>query len=391
MCFSPATVRWFAALLLWPLVLLSCSKDESPAPSPEEQGASTDTEKAQVATKPAEEELQPLGTPPPLVAAPPPETNRVRPGAVTLLAQYTNGVLVPTATLQGTRWVPEEIQTLDKLPEGYRGKDARSDVVRKWWQRLGLEEGDTFMLRGSRGAKGTFTVRFEFATADRGGCVGLVWAIPGEVSWTVKPRGQTHWAAAERKREFIWAFRGPWIPPDTHPDRPLTDEETALARLTLKRIRHSIRKALPPPEGGGKWEECDSLTDPPCPSYRAGLFPVNIDQDQRMEAIATVQFKNPKPPAGMEHNAVPMESRLLIGLAKDDGYLLGKWDGDSSKMGEAARAPTFAGALDLTGDGRAELIFRKVEGETENFLVYQASAEKSGRWHLLFRTTTEGC
>ena len=368
-------------------VLGSCgSKQES---APEQAKATPVAEQPEVAKKHVEDE-EPLGTPPPIKPAAPPERNRMRPNASTLLAQYAGGVLIPTATLQGNRWVPEELQTLDKLPEGYRGKDARADVVRRWWAKLGLKEGDTLVLRGSRGAQGTFKVRSEFATADRGGCVGLVWAIPGEAKWTVEPAGQTHWAAPEDKREFIWAFRGPWIPPVTTLQRNLTPEERSSARSTLSRVRYTIRKALPPPEGGGKWEECDSLTDPPCASPRAKLFPIDIDADGRLEAIATIQFRTPRG-KNADRNSTPMESRILIGFTKESGYLLGKWDGDSSKFGEAARAPTFAGALDLTGDGRAELIFRQVVAETENFLVYQASAEKSGRWHLLFRTVTEGC
>ncbi len=374
------------------LLLISCSKAQEPSVEEATPGArASGEEKPRSAATSSADESQPLGTPPPLVPASPPERTRIRPDAITLLAQYTSGVLIPTATLRGNRWVEEDVQTLDKLPEGYRGKDARSDVVRKWWARLGLEQGDTFLLRGSRGAVGSFTIRWDFATADRGGCVGLVWAIPGDVTWTVKPIGQTHWAAPENKREFIWAFRGPWIPPATTLNRKLTEDEVARARSTLAHIRHSIRKALPPPEGGGTWDECDSLTDPPCSSLRAGLFPLDLEQDGRIEAIGTVQFRRPPRKGVTLHNAVPMESRLLIGFTTSSGYLLGKWDGDSSKLGEAARAPTYAGAIDLTGDGRAELIFRQVIAETENFLVYQASPEKAGRWHLLFRTTTEGC
>ncbi len=366
-------------------VLASCGNKQEKA-----QEAAQATPAAKKPDKVAErvEEERPLDTPPPILPAAPPERHRLRPGASTLLAQYVAGVLIPTATLQGARWVPEELQTLDKLPEGYRGKDARADVVRSWWSKLGLKDGDTLILRGSRGAQGTFKVRSEFATADRGSCVGLVWAIPGEATWTVEPKGRTAWGIPESKREYIWAFRGPWVPPVTTLGRALTPEELASVRSTLQRVRQTIRKALPPPDGGGTWEECDSLTDPPCPSARSRVYPLDIDADGRLEAIATIQFRDPKK-AG--HNTSPMESRILIGFTKDTGYLLGKWDGDSSKSGEAARAPTFAGALDLTGDGRAELIFRQVIAETENFLVYQASAEKSGRWHLLFRTATEGC
>ncbi len=379
---APGAVR-VMVLLVAVAALGACGKKQETQPAPERAPAT-----AAPSAKSVEKD-RPLGTPPPILPASPPQRVRLRPGAKTLLAQYVGGVLIPTATLQGARWVPEELQTLDKLPEGYRGKDARADVVRAWWSKLGLKDGDTLILRGSRGAQGTFKVREAFATADRGGCVGLVWAIPGEATWTVEPRGQTQWATPESKREYIWAFRGPWIPPVTTLDRPLTPEEEASARATLRQVRATIRKALPPPDKGGAWEECDSLNEPPCPSARAGFNPIDIDSDGRLEAIATIQFREPRKYAGRD--ATPMESRILIGFTKDNGYLLGKWDGDSSKYGEAARAPTFTGAIDLTGDGRAELIFRQVIAETENFLVYQASAEKSGRWHLLFRTTTEGC
>lgn len=370
------------ALLLIPLLFAACSKDEAP---PKEEAAPAAEAKKAEKPKATEAAKTPEAPPPPAIplpAAVAPPAATLREGAPIIFAQYTRGVIVPIASRRGSNWLVEDVLTLDKMPEGVKGKDAHPDVLIEWWKKLDIQNGDTFVLRGDRGADGTFTVKRDFATADRGGCVGLVGAIPGEVKWTVKPKG--HAEGGDAPAEDVWAFRGPWAPRPAALSRDLSKDELQAGKQLLQQTADAARQSLKGDPAA--WQECDSLSDSPCKATRAFPYPVDLEADGKPELVATLQFKPEK--AG---SSSPYDARVLLSLDGKAARVLGKWEGDMSRSGEEGQAPIFAGMLDLTGDGRSEVIFRRVANETENWEIFQAVPDKPGEWQSLFKTQIEGC
>lgn len=316
------------------------------------------------------------------LTAPKPVTGG-RADSPTVLAQFTGNALVPIATRRGDVWAPEEVLTLDKLPEGKMGKDAAPEVLVAWWNRLDIQADDTFILQGAKGARGTFKVKRELISADRGGCMGLVIAIPGEVKWTVKPTGSTTGANGDAPEEQVWAVRAPFTPNTIGINRELTEPENAGAKKLLESIRGIVKAAQPALPDGATFAECDSLNEPTCKGRRVGFNVLDLEANGSPEMLATLQLR-PSNSNGL------IETRVLISLTGDKASLLGRWDGFTKNGNEDNLPPLFVGGVDITGDGRAELIFRTISNETENWAILQAG-DKPGEWRQLVKTNYEGC
>lgn len=308
-----------------------------------------------------------------------PKAVALREGSSAILGTVLNGVLVPIASKKtGPAWTVEEVLTLDKLPEGKMGKDAAPEVLVAWWNRLDIQAGDTFSVLGSRGARGTLSVKRELGSADRGGCMGLVIGVPGTLKWTVKPTP----AAEGAGDEVLWAVRLPYELPAASP-RALNEAEQALAKSTLEQVRGVLKNAQAPLPEGVSWQECDSVSEPTCKSRRTHGLPLDLEGDGKPELLSSVQLR-----ASTGNHIV--ESRLVLGIPGDKAVVLARWDALSRTGNEDALPGQVVGAVDLTGDGRAELIFSKTLNETENWTVF-TSGEKPGVWTELFKTSYEGC
>lgn len=373
--------------------LLACSKEEAApeaAPAQEAKEAAAPSDAKAGEAKPAEPAAAAPATAPatslqPTAWAPAvaPKAVTLRPGAPTIVAQFTGKALVPVASKRTDSWLAEEVLTLDKLPEGKNGKDAAPEVLVAWWNRLDIQPGDRFELIGSQGARGAFVARRELASADRGGCMGLVIAIPGTVTWTTKPAGSVTPSGDEEPAEQVWAVRAPFEAGRTQAVRALTDGEKASAGKALEAIRNTIRTAQPALASGVTWQECDSFNAPTCKGRRNAVVTFDLEGNGMPDVMTTVQLKT-------SNGAQTLESRVLLGVQETSAIQLGKWDGTAKGSNEDMLPPGFAGAMDLTGDGRQELIFHRTVNETENWSVYSAG-DKPGQWIELFKTAYEGC
>ncbi len=333
--------------------------------------------------KGAQENAETLPTPPPWPSPASPDTVERAEGEWPILAELRGNVLIPMATHREGGWIVEEVLTLDKLPEGRAGKSLDKGMVNNWWARLTLKPGDVFDLRGDHGAVGTFTVRQAFATGDRGGCTGLVWAIPGEIEWTTPPSGDT------RSPEHVWAFRGGFHPPALSSAK-LTPPQRKALRATLDTFRKLLEASQEPLPKGGRWMSCDSLSKPACTGDAAAFYVVDMEQDGTPEVFVTVQLKPFAKSGGLIPGKKTIQTALLLGLRDDNAYILGQWDASNSRIVKAGATPTFAGLIDMTGDGRAEPIFRTLEREVENWEVFQAG-KQPGTWISIMQTTFPGC
>lgn len=409
---SQAMPRSGRAATAWRMLVLSCvmglsvpaCTKEEPAPAPAADGEKKDGEKKEGEQKPAENTApangQAAGTAPnaaapagapaapslqPTAWATPAAPTAVpqREGSPIILAQFTGNALVPVASKHADKWGAEEVITLDKLPEGKNGKDAAPEVLVAWWNRLDLQAGDKFELIGSKGARGTFVAKRELASADRGGCMGLVIAVPGTVSWVTRPAGSVVPQGEEPAAEQVWAVRAPFKATPAQAVRALTDGEKGSASKALELIRTQLKSAQQPLANGVTWQECDSLNSPTCKGREAGLITLDLEGNGLPDLMATVQVK-------ASNGSHTLESRVLLGVQETSALELGKWSG-SAKGGNDENLPQgFAGSLDLTGDGRQELIFHRTMNETENWTVVTAG-DKPGQWTELLKTNYEGC
>lgn len=389
---SPARIFQAGLLTASLLSLGACTKEETVAPDPAaEKKAEAPAAPGEPAAKPAE--AAPVASAPaaPTSAGPTasawgpvkaPSPTAAREGSPLIVASFSGNSLVPIASRRADVWTVEEVMSLDTLPEGKMGKDAAPEVLVAWWNRLDLQPGDVFILQGSKGARGTFITKRELASSDRGGCMGLVIGIPGDVKWTVKPSGSTRGSADEEPGETIWAIRGAFEPFGTALGREPSENERLAAKTLLETQRKALKEGAPKLAGDATWQECDSLNDPMCKGRRTAFMPLDLEADGVAEAVATVQLRS-------SVGAQTLETRVILGLTPAGGVLLGRWD--TKKEGDERLPPAFAGAVDVTGDGRAELFFRRVVNETENWEVFQAAPDKPGTWSSLFKTAYEGC
>lgn len=368
----------FFNVLLTGALLTSCTSEETVTPvavsKPEEKKEEVKPAPAEKAPDVAASLVAPAWLP--LTA---PKAVALREGSSAIVGTVLNGVLVPIASKKaGPSWQVEEVLTLDKLPEGKMGKDAAPEVLVAWWNRLDIQADDAFLVFGFRGARGTLTVKRELGSADRGGCMGLVIGVPGSIKWTVKPTP----AAEGAGEESLWAVRLSHEVPATSP-RALNDAEKQQARLALEQVRGALKNAQAALPEGVSWQECDSVAEPTCKSRRTQGVALDLEGDGKPELLSSVQLR-----ASTGNHIV--ESRLVLGIQGDKAAVLGRWDALSRSGNEDVLPGQVVGAVDLTGDGRAELIFSKTLNETENWTVFTAG-EKPGAWTELFKTNYEGC
>jgi hypothetical protein len=296
-----------------------------------------------------------------------------------MLAQYSGGVLVPIASKTTAAWTLEEIMTLDKMPEGQSGKDNHPEVLLNWWKRLDVQDGDIFQLRGDQGASGTFTFKKGFASASWGGCVGLVWALSGDVKWTVKPKASKD--ESEAVGERVWGYRLGWTPRDQMLTTALAPEQVKAGAATLLANRETAEQAL---AAKTPYLGCDSLSEPPCKSSRTLAYTFDLEGDKVPEVLTSYQLR---PQSGGKL----IEARILLTMLPTGAKLIGRWDMNELRTGDEALPPRFVGMVDLTGDGRGELIFSRVANETENWDVFESVPDRPGQWKPLFKTEIEGC
>jgi len=313
--------------------------------------------------------------PPSMAATKPPAADTVREGAPLLLAEYRSGVLVPFARNQSGKWVLERVRTLDDMPEGYRGKDAHPEIIQNWWKGLDVREGDAFQLHGDQGAAGYFTVKLKFATADRGVCMGLVWALQGTPTWTAAPHADEH----------VWATRVRRVVPPVALERDLTEREFALAEEILKLGREAAHAMAGPDLANAAWYECDSVGKERCTNKDFRTFKLDLEGDGSPEVMTASRLRE----RGTD-NPMIIEQRFLISYQGEKAYLLGKWSGAPRRRNEASN-PVFAGALDLTANGRAEIIMSLTADETQNWEIFEADPSSPGTWKSLLKTKFEGC